>query len=168
VPARQLSRRTVLRLGLGALAAMPLAVACGPTSPAAPVSQPDAKPTTAPAAPAAAPKSTEGSSQSATSSAAKPAAAGAAEPKAPAFTKAKVNGKLSVVQSRDFHPDHNTFVEQKIREFAAKMEYPLDHSWAEAYAGAGNVVAKLTASVQAGDAPDVLIHTLRPSELKFL
>ena len=46
-----------------------------------------------------------------------------------------INGKLSVVQSRDFHPDHNTFVEQKIKEFAEKMNYPLDHSWAEAYAG---------------------------------
>ena len=90
------------------------------------------------------------------------------EPKAPAFNQAKITGKLAVVQSRDFHPDHNTFVEQKIREFAEKMSYPLDHSWAEAYAGAGNVVAKLTASVQAGDAPDVLIHTLRPAELKFL
>ncbi len=91
-----------------------------------------------------------------------------AEPKAPAFNKATITGKLTVVQSRDFHPDHNTLVEKKIREFAEKMGYPLDHSWAEAYAGAGNVVAKLTASVQAGDAPDVLIHTLQPSELKFL
>ena len=72
----------------------------------------------------------------------------------PHFNPAKITrGKLAVVQSRDFHPDHNTFVEQKIRQFAEKMSYPLDHSWAEAYAGAGNVVAKLTASVQAGDAP---------------
>ncbi len=165
-PARHLSRRAVLQIGLGALVAMPLAVACGPASPTAPASQPDAKPATAPAAPAAAAKPAPASGQA---EAAKPAAAGALpEPKAPAFNKARLDGKLSVVQSRDFHPDHNTFVEQKIREFAAKMEYPLDHSWAEAYAGAGNVVAKLTASVQAGDAPDVLIHTLRPSELKFL
>src|SRR6266536_326959 len=109
--------------------------------------QPDAKPATAPAAPAAAAKPAPASGQA---EAAKPAAAGALpEPKAPAFNKARLDGKLSVVQSRDFHPDHNTFVEQKIREFAARMEYPLDHSWAEAYAGAGNVVAKLAASVQA-------------------
>jgi multiple sugar transport system substrate-binding protein len=75
---------------------------------------------------------------------------------------------LRVVQTRDFHPDHNAFVEQKIRDFAAEKGYSLDHSYVEAYAGAGNVVQKLTAAVQAGDAPDVMTHTLRPSELKFL
>ncbi len=75
---------------------------------------------------------------------------------------------LRVVQTRDFHPDHNAFVEQKIRDFAAEKGYNLDHSYVEAYAGAGNVVQKLTAGVQAGDAPDVMTHTLRPSELKFL
>src|SRR5205085_1867889 len=152
---RRLSRRAALQWGLGTLVAIPLATACGQSAPVAPTSAPAAPPKPAEAANPGAP-------------AAAPAASGRAEPKAPAFNKAKVNGKLSVVQSRDFHPDHNTLVEQKIKEFASQMDYPLDHSWAEAYAGAGNVVAKLTASVQAGDAPDVLIHTLRPSELKFL
>jgi multiple sugar transport system substrate-binding protein len=75
---------------------------------------------------------------------------------------------LRVVQTRDFHPDHNAFVEQKIRDFAAEKGYSLDHSYVEAYAGAGNVVQKMTAGVQAGDAPDVMTHTLRPAELKFL
>jgi len=180
---RRFSRRAVLQIGLGALATIPLATACSQPSSPAPAAKPaePAKPAeaakpAAPAAPAAAAKPTEAPKPTAPAAAAKPAeapkpaaaAGGIPEPKAPAFNKAKVDGKLSVVQSRDFHPDHNTFVEQKIREFAAKMDYPLDHSWAEAYAGAGNVVAKLTASVQAGDAPDVLIHTLRPAELKFL
>jgi multiple sugar transport system substrate-binding protein len=186
---RRLPRRAILQLGLGALAAIPLAVACGqPSTPAAPAKPAEpakpaapaatAKPAEAakPAAPAAAaaPTAATKPAEAAKPAAAakpdaKPGAAGARpEPKAPAFTKANINGKLSVVQSRDFHPDHNTFVESKIREFAEKMGYPLDHSWAEAYAGAGNVVAKLTASVQAGDAPDVLIHTLRPAEMKFL
>ena len=189
---RRLARRTILQLGLGALAALPLAAACSqPSSPAPKPAAPAA--TTAPAAPAAAAKPTEApkpaeaakpaapaaaaptaapAAAAKPAEAAKPAAAAPAgarpEPTAPAFNKAPISGKLTVVQSRDFHPDHNTFVEKKIREFAEKMGYPLDHSWAEAYAGAGNVVAKLTASVQAGDAPDVLIHTLQPSELKFL
>ena len=35
---------------------------------------------------------------------------------------------LRVVQTRDFHPDHNAFFEQKIREFAAENGYTLDHS----------------------------------------
>ena len=48
------------------------------------------------------------------------------------------------------------------------MDYPLDHSYIEAYAGSGDVVQKLTAAVQAGDAPDLLIHTLGSSQLHFL
>jgi multiple sugar transport system substrate-binding protein len=175
---RRLPRRAILQLGLGALAAIPLAAAC--SQPSTPAAKPaPAKPTEAPKPTEAAKPATEAKpaapakpAESKPAEAAKPAAPAAAgakpEPKAPAFNAAKISGKLSVVQSRDFHPDHNTFVEKKIREFAEKQGYPLDHSWAEAYAGAGNVVAKLTASVQAGDAPDVLIHTLAPSELKFL
>ena len=65
---------------------------------------------------------------------------------------------------RDFHPDHNKLIEDKIREFADKMGYPLDHAYVDAYAGGGNVLQKLTAAVQAGDAPDVLTHnSLRPA-----
>jgi multiple sugar transport system substrate-binding protein len=75
---------------------------------------------------------------------------------------------LRVVQTRDFHPDHNAFVEQKIRDFAAEKGYTLDHSYVEGYAGSGNIVQKLTAAVQANDAPDVMTHTLRPAQLRFL
>jgi hypothetical protein len=45
---------------------------------------------------------------------------------------------------------------------------PLDHSYIEACGGSGAVVQKLVAAVQAGDAPDVLIHTLGSSQLHFL
>lgn len=100
-----------------------------------------------------------------------PGAAATAPPaaaQAPAASKAKINGKLAVVQSRDFHPDHNALIEAKIKEFAQQQNYPLDHSYIEAYAGSGDVVQKLTAATLAGDAPDVLIHTLRASQLHFL
>jgi len=176
------------------MAALPLAAACGggqQAAPAAPAKPTEAaKPaapaaTAAPAAPAAAAKPTEAAKPAAPAAApaatsapaaaakpadaAKPAAATAmAEPKVPTFAKAPINGKLTIVQSRDFHPDHNALIEKKMKEFAEKQGYALDHSYIEAYAGGGNVVAKLTAAVQAGDAPDMLIHTLRPAELKFL
>jgi len=75
---------------------------------------------------------------------------------------------LRVVQTRDFHPDHNAFIEQKIHDFAAEKGYTLEHSYVEGYAGSGNIVQKLTAAVQANDAPDVMTHTLRPAELRFL
>ncbi|MDP8921369.1 MAG: ABC transporter substrate-binding protein [Chloroflexota bacterium] len=155
---RRLSRRKVLGLGLGLVAAVPLTAACGaqqPATPAAPAAKTESKP--AETKPAAAAK-TE----------AKPAEAAKPAQQAAGVPKAKINGRLVVVQSRDFHPDHNTFIENQIKEFAERQGYPLDHSYIEAYAGAGNVVQKLTAAVQANDAPDLLVHTLRPSELKFL
>jgi multiple sugar transport system substrate-binding protein len=92
----------------------------------------------------------------------------AAKQAAPTFPQVNINGKFTVVQARDFHPDHNALIEAKIKEFAQIQNYPLDHSYIEAYAGSGDVVQKLTAAVQAGDAPDLLIHTLGSSQLHFL
>jgi multiple sugar transport system substrate-binding protein len=75
---------------------------------------------------------------------------------------------FSVVQARDFYEGQNIFIENTIRSFAQQQGYPVDHSYIEAYAGSGDVVQKLTAAVQAGDGPDVLIHTLAPGQLHFL
>jgi multiple sugar transport system substrate-binding protein len=68
----------------------------------------------------------------------------------------------------DFHPDHNILIEKKIREFAEKMNYPLDLSPVAAYTGTANIGQKLTAAVQSGDPPDVITHTEPTSTLKFL
>jgi multiple sugar transport system substrate-binding protein len=179
---RRLTRRTILRFSFLSAAAITVSAACQSasapaptTAPAAPAAAPTtppaaAKPTTAPAAPAAAATTAPAAPAAAATTA--PVAAAAATPAAaqaaPTFAAAKINGKLQVVQSRDFHPDHNALIEAKIKEFAANQNYPLDHSYIEAYAGSGDVVQKLTAAVQAGDAPDILIHTLGSSQLHFL
>jgi len=68
----------------------------------------------------------------------------------------------------DFHPDHNAFIEKKIREFAEKMSYPLDFSTVAGFTGAANISQKLTAAVQSGDPPDCLTHTEATSTLRFL
>jgi multiple sugar transport system substrate-binding protein len=163
---RRVTRRAVLRFGLLAVAAMPLAAACGGQQAAAPAPKTETKPAEAPKTEA---KPAEAAKPAAPAApAAKPAEAAKPAAQAPAVAKAKINGRLTIVQSRDFHPDHNTLIENKMKGFAEAQGYPLDHSYIEAYAGAGNVVQKLTAAVQAGDAPDLLIHTLRPAELKFL
>ena len=158
---RRLTRRDVLRYSFLSAAAVTVAAACGPSAATAP-------PTAAPAAPAANPTSAPAAATQAPGAAAAPTQAGGAPQAAPTFTKAKINGKLAVVQSRDFHPDHNALIEAKIKEFAAQQDYPLDHSYVEGYAGSGDVVQKLTAAVQAGDAPDVLVHTLGSAQLHFL
>jgi multiple sugar transport system substrate-binding protein len=156
---RLATRRAALRFGLLSVASIGLAVACQSPAPANPTAAPPAAQPTAP--PAAQPTSAAAATGAG-------AAATGAQQAAPSFPKAKINGKFTVVQSRDFHPDHNALIERKIKEFAQQQDYPLDHSYIEAYAGSGDVVQKLTAAVQAGDAPDVLIHTLRASQLHFL
>jgi multiple sugar transport system substrate-binding protein len=96
------------------------------------------------------------------------ASSGRTAPPAPTFNKVKIDGKLSVIIDADFHPDHNVFIEKKVREFAAMMDYPLDFSTVASFTGAANIAQKLTAAVQSGDPPDVLTHTEATSTLKFL
>ena len=182
--AQRTSRRRLLRYSVFGSVAMSVIAACSqaqapaPTSaPAAPAptTPPAAKPTSAPAAATSAPAAAATSAPAAAATSAPaaaatsaPAAAGTTPQAAPTFAKVNINGKLTVVQSRDFHPDHNALIEAKIKEFAANQNYPLDHSYIEAYARSGDVVQKLTAAVQSGDAPDVLIHTLGSAQLHFL
>jgi multiple sugar transport system substrate-binding protein len=177
---RRLTRRTILRFSLLSAAAISVSAACSTASAPAPTAAPAApaptapaaaaKPTTAPAAAATTAPAAAATTAPAAAATTAPAAAATTAPAAaaPTFTKAKINGKLQVVQSRDFHPDHNALIEAKIKEFAQTQDYPLDHSYIEAYAGSGDVVQKLTAAVQAGDAPDILIHTLGSAQLRFL
>ena len=188
---RHLSRRSVLRLGLAAMAAAPIAIACSSPPAAAPAAKTETKPTEAPkpttaaaspaagaspaAKPGASPAASPGASPAASpgaSPAASPSAKPAGsvpEPRTPTFSKAPINGRLTVIQALDFHPDHNKLVENKIREFAEMQGYALDHSYISAFAGTGNPVQKLVASVQAGDAPDLFCHNgIQPAEMKDL
>jgi multiple sugar transport system substrate-binding protein len=190
VMGRRLSRRAMVRMGM-AMAALPILAACGSqqaAAPAKPTSAPAApaattapaaaaKPTEAPkpAAPAAAPAATTAPAAAAKpAEAAKPAqtaagtSAGRTAPPAPEFKPVKIDGKLSVIIDADFHPDHNVFIEKKVREFAEKMNYPLDFSTVAAFTGTANISQKLTAAVQSGDPPDCITHTESTSTLHFL
>ena len=164
----RLTRRGVLRYIFLSAAAMSVAAACSRAG--APAPTPAAAPTTPPAAPTGAPAVAKPSAAPAAAATAVPAAATFSGPPQtmPNLPKAAINGKLTVVQARDFYAAHNTFIENQIKQFAQQMGYALDHSYIEAYAGSGDVVQKLTAAVQAGDAPDLLIHTLGASQLHFL
>ena len=159
---RRLTRRAVLRLG-AIVAALPLAAACGgqPSAPA-PAPKTEAKPTEAakPAAPAAATAAPK--TEAKPGEAAKPATQAAGVP------KAKIDGKLSVIIDADFYPEHNAFIERKVKEFAEQQGYPLDFSTVASFVGAANISQKLSAAVQAGDPPDVITHTEKASALKFL
>jgi multiple sugar transport system substrate-binding protein len=132
-----------------------------------------AKPTAAAAAtpaattaPAAAAKPTDAAKPAA--QAAPGTSSGRAAPPSPEFKPVKIDGKLSVIIDADFHPDHNVFIEKKVREFAEKMNYPLDFSTVAAYTGTANISQKLTAAVQSGDPPDCITHTEGTANLHFL
>ena len=177
---RRLSRRSLLRhgvtLGLGA-AALPILAACGNSQQAAP-SKPAAAPTatagaaanpTSAANPVGAANPTAGAAGTApTAQTAAGTSSGRTTPPAPTFNKVKIDGKLSVIIDADFYPEHNAFIEQKVREFADMMGYPLDFSTVAAYTGAANISQKLTAAVQSGDPPDVITHTEPTASLHFL
>ena len=180
--AHRLSRRSMLRLSLAA-AALPIVAACGQAAPAAPAATSKPAETPKPAAPAASPAAAAASPAAGASPAASPGASPAAKPAAqgapattsgrtappaPTFQKVKIDGKLSVIIDADFHPDHNAFIEKKVREFAAMMDYPLDFSTVASFTGTANIAQKLTAAVQSGDPPDCLTHTEATSTLRFL
>ena len=179
---RRLSRRSAVRMGL-AMAALPVLAACGAQQPSAPAAPP--KPAEAPkpvevAKPTEAPKPAATAAAPAAAAPAKPAEAakpaqtaagtssGRTAPPAPEFKPVKINGKLSVIIDADFHPDHNVFIEKKVKEFAEKMDYPLDFSTVAAFTGSANIAQKLVAAVQSGDPPDCITHTEPTSSLHFL
>jgi multiple sugar transport system substrate-binding protein len=156
----RLTRRAALRFGILSVSVGALLAACTNSSSSGTSSTPAAQATTAPAAATSAP---------ATGATAAPTAVPLPTvTPGPTFSPATINGKLTVIQARDFYEAHNAFIEAQIRTFAQQQNYPLDHSYIDAYAGSGDVVQKLTAAVQANNGPDLVIHTLGPGQLHFL
>jgi multiple sugar transport system substrate-binding protein len=82
---------------------------------------------------------------------------------------AGVTGKLVVIQMQDWHPDHNKLVRDTITKYCDSKKWPLDISYTEGFLAGGNIIQKLTASVQAGDPPDLMFHSDNiVQQLKFL
>lgn len=79
---------------------------------------------------------------------------------------AQVTDRLSVIQARALSSTHDDFVHQRIQEFATSRGYPLDLVYADAFAGADDIVQKLTAAVRANSAPDVMVHNVSPVRLR--
>jgi len=73
-------------------------------------------------------------------------------------SSATVDGTLRVMLKDDFHPDHNAFMRAELEAFAAASGWSIEITDVAGYVGGGDLYQKLLASVQAGDAPDLLIH----------
>ena len=79
-----------------------------------------------------------------------------------------VDRALWVIEQKDFHPDYNEYVRTKISEYAEEQGWPLDISYIAGFASGSGEVEKLAAAVQAGDPPDLVLHTFAATQLHNL
>lgn len=181
---RKVSRRTVLRAGLGGLGAVALA-ACGSpgaTTPSAPATT-GAGTTAASAPETAVPAAT--TAVEATTAAAAPAtamattapgvtasaAATAAVAPAPAATAAPIvggaAGKISILHRTEYFQGLQDKFRQVVVDFVKSQGAALEISTVNPEAF-GDFTAKVQASVQAGNPPDLAYHTISVQQLRFL
>jgi multiple sugar transport system substrate-binding protein len=85
-----------------------------------------------------------------------------------AKSSAKVNGKLSILQDQDFHPDHNAFLKAEMEAYCQLNSWDYEISDVAGFQGGGDLNQKLVASVQAGNAADLLIKDHYVHQLQFL
>lgn len=83
-------------------------------------------------------------------------------------SNATVDGKLSVLQDQDFHPDHNAFLKAEIEAFCQLNGWDYEVTDVAGFQGGGDLNQKLVASVQAGNAADLLIKDHYVRQLQFL
>jgi multiple sugar transport system substrate-binding protein len=79
------------------------------------------------------------------------------------------SGVFKVVQFDDYHPDHNKHVRAVMDEYAKAQGWQIENSPIAAFMAGADIYQKALATVQAGDPPDLFIHTdLAPRQAVFL
>jgi multiple sugar transport system substrate-binding protein len=86
----------------------------------------------------------------------------------PASAQIQIQGAFWVLQAKDFHDSYNEFIRAQVTEYAAQNNWPLDISYIAGYTGGTGEIEKLAASVQSGNPPDLIIHTLSAVQLRNL
>src|SRR5262245_38737156 len=82
-------------------------------------------------------------------------------------SSATVSGKLSVLQDQDFHPDHNAFLKAEIESYCQFNGWDYEVTDVAGFQGGGDLNQKLVASVQAGNAADLLIKDHYVRQLQY-
>lgn len=75
-------------------------------------------------------------------------------------SSATVDGTLQVLLKDDFHPDHNAFMRAELEAYAEASGWDIEITDVAGYQGGGDLFQKLLGGVQAGNAPDLVIHDL--------
>jgi multiple sugar transport system substrate-binding protein len=86
----------------------------------------------------------------------------------PAMVSATVEGALWVLEQKDFHPDYNEYIRREITAYAAEHDWPLDISYIAGFASGTGEVEKIAAAVEAGNPPDLVLHTFSVPQLRNL
>ena len=71
-------------------------------------------------------------------------------------------------QKKDFFPAYNDYMRQEMSAFAAEHDWPFDISYISGFTGGTPEVQKIAASVEAGNPPDLVMHTLSAPLLRNL
>jgi multiple sugar transport system substrate-binding protein len=69
-----------------------------------------------------------------------------------------VEGALWILQKKDYHPDYNEYLRSTIGAYAAEQGWPLDMSYISGFSSGTGDIEKISAAVQAGDPPDIVMH----------
>jgi multiple sugar transport system substrate-binding protein len=89
------------------------------------------------------------------------------QPKPPAA--AKVTGKFQFIMKQDWNKQHNEYIRDELLKYGKEKGWDMDVSYTEGFAAGGNIIVKLTASVQAGDPPDGMFqYQVSLFQLQFL
>ena len=86
----------------------------------------------------------------------------------PGGAAAKVEGALWILQKKDFFPSYNDYMREEMVKFAKDHDWPYDVSYIAGFTGGTPEIQKIAASVEAGNPPDLVMHTLSAVQLRNL
>jgi multiple sugar transport system substrate-binding protein len=86
----------------------------------------------------------------------------------PGPTMITVEGAFWVLQGKDFHDSYNEYLRSEIANFATSHDWPLDISYIAGFTAGTGEIEKIAAAVQAGNPPDLILHTLSAVLLRNL
>lgn len=79
-----------------------------------------------------------------------------------------VEGALWILQKKDFFPAYNDYMRAEMTNFAKENGWAYDVSYIAGFTGGTPEIQKIAAAVEAGNPPDLVMHTLSAVQLRNL
>lgn len=87
---------------------------------------------------------------------------------APTGGDIEITDALWILEQKDFHPDYNEYIRTEVTKYTGERDWPLDISYIAGFAQGTGEVEKIAAAVQAGNPPDLVLHTFSVPQLRNL